>query len=115
MGHHILYIGMTHYVLPGSYFLKAFPWLSFGELSTPFLHIRWILIKTGKGNHPLYFGASLGFALTFLATRTFAFGLGLIDTWSNRNAWEEISELWGVVVGFHLTYLLNLFWSFKVV
>ena len=114
MIHHAIFIGVTQFVLSDTYFRKPFAWLSFTELSTPFLHFRWILAATGRKDDPFYFWSSLGFALTFLSTRTVGYGLGLIDVWRNRESWEKIPGLWGVVVGLHLAYLLNLFWSWKV-
>ena len=114
MIHHSIFIGVTHFVLSETYFRKPFAWLSLTELSTPFLHIRWILAATGNKTSGWYFWVSLGFALTFLSTRSIGYGLGLVDVWYNREAWEVVSSLWWVVAGLHLAYLLNLFWSFKV-
>lgn len=114
MIHHSIFIGVTQFVLSGTYFRKPFAWLSLTELSTPFLHVRWILAATGRKTETMYFWASLGFALTFLSTRTVGYGLGLVDVWRNQESWGVISGLWWVVAGLHLAYLLNLFWSFKV-
>lgn len=114
MIHHSVFIAVTQFVLLETYFRKPFAWLSFTELSTPFLHLRWILAATGMKENRLYFLASLGFALTFLSTRAVGYGLGLIDVWRNRESWGKIPGLWAVVGGLHLGYLLNLFWSIKV-
>lgn len=130
MIHHTIFISVTHFVLQGFYFQKPFAWLSFTELSTPFLHARWLLAATGKkgddsasaspnsankNEASLYFLVSLGFAITFLSTRTVGYGLGLYDVWRSYEFWNEVVGLWGVVVGLHLAYILNLFWSVKVV
>ncbi len=114
MIHHSIFIGVTQFVLSETFFRKPFAWLSLTELSTPFLHIRWILAATGNKTSSLYFWTSLGFALTFLSTRSIGYGLGLVDVWLNQASWGVISGLWWVVGGLHLAYLLNLFWSFKV-
>jgi len=114
MIHHSIFIGVTQFVLSETYFRKPFAWLALTELSTPFLHVRWILAATGQKSNGLYFWVSLGFALTFLSTRSIGYGLGLVDVWLNRTSWGVISGLWGVVAGLHLAYVLNLFWSFKV-
>ena len=114
MIHHSIFIGVTQFVLSGTFFRKPFAWLSLTELSTPFLHMRWVLAATGNKTSNSYFLNSLGFALTFLSTRSIGYGLGLFDVWKNRESWGVISGLWWVVGGLHLAYLLNLFWSFKV-
>ncbi len=114
MIHHSIFIGVTQFVLSGTFFRKPFAWLSLTELSTPFLHVRWLLAATGNKTSNSYFMCSLGFALTFLSTRSIGYGLGLLDVWKNRESWGVIPGLWWVVAGLHLAYLLNLFWSFKV-
>lgn len=114
MIHHSIFIAVTHFVLWGTYFRKPFAWLSLTEFSTPFLHLRWLLAATNRKNEGLYFWISLGFAVTFLSTRTIGYGLGLLDVWRSFASWKVIRGLWGVVFGLHLAYLLNLFWSAKV-
>lgn len=114
MIHHSIFIAVTQFVLSETYFRKSFAWLSFTELSTPFLHIRWLLAATGNKTGALYSWVCIGFALTFLSTRTIGYGLGLIDVWLNQESWGSVSGLWWVVSGLHLGYILNLFWSLKV-
>ena len=114
MIHHSIFIAVSQFVLSATYFRKSFAWLSFTELSTPFLHIRWLLAATGNKTGALYSWVCIGFALTFLSTRTLGYGLGLIDVWLNQESWGSVTGLWWVVAGLHLGYLLNLFWSFKV-
>lgn len=113
--HHLLFIAVTHYVLSGTYFKKPFAWLSFTELSTPFLNIRWFYaasnMKEGRG----YFLSSLLFASTFLLTRVLGYGLGMLDLIWSYGEWKSNRGLHFVAVGLGLGYALNLFWSVKVI
>ncbi|OEU11763.1 hypothetical protein FRACYDRAFT_244886 [Fragilariopsis cylindrus CCMP1102] len=119
--HHIIFISISQYVLSGTYFCKPFAWLSLTELSTPFLHIRWLLAATGSNKNEnytnIYYYISLCFAITFIVTRVIGYGLGLIDIWiSGYQYWYPINGLkYGVILGLHLGYILNLFWSIKVI
>jgi hypothetical protein len=114
--HHILYISITHYVLYGTYFCRPFAWLSFGEISTPFLHLRWFYAVTNHKENSVYIGSSILFAVTFLISRVFCYGLGLVDIWMARDVWVDLPYgLYGVIGGVHVGYLLNLFWANKVV
>ena len=115
IAHHILYIAITHYVLWGRFFCRPFAWLSCGELSTPFLHLRWFLIVTNKKASKLYSIYSKLFAGTFLFTRVICFGLGLVDLWLAKKVWMELPYgLYAVIFGVHLGFTLNLFWGTKV-
>jgi len=117
--HHTLFLAITHYVLSGTYFKRPFAWLSFTELSTPFLNARWCLAAAGQKTGKAYFLASLGFAVTFLATRVVGYTIGLIDMWLSADMWRSRkSGLVGldlVAFGLHAAFCLNLFWSIKVV
>ena len=113
--HHIIFIGVTHYVLWGVYFKKPYAWLSFTELSTPFLNARWYYAASGQKESNGYFYSSLAFAFTFLLTRVVGYSLGLLDLWLNYNEWKVAGGLHGVAVGLILAYLLNLFWSIKII
>jgi heme/copper-type cytochrome/quinol oxidase subunit 3 len=120
--HHLIFISISQYVLSGTYFCKPFAWLSLTELSTPFLHIRWLLAATGSKDknenyQNVYYYISLCFAITFIVTRVIGYGLGLIDIWmSGYQYWSPINGLkYGVIIGLHLGYILNLFWSIKVI
>ena len=62
-----------------------------------------------------YFYSSLAFAFTFLLTRVVGYSLGLLDLWLNYNEWKVAGGLHGVAVGLILAYLLNLFWSIKII
>ena len=112
--HHSLFIMVTHYVLLHYYFKKPFAWLSFTELSTPFLNARWFLAGRKEGD--AYFYASVFFAATFLFTRVLGYTLGLMDMWRSFAVWKTANTgLFLVVLGLHAGHLLNLFWSVKVV
>jgi hypothetical protein len=112
--HHVLFISVTHYVLSGTYFKKPFAWLSFTELSTPFLNLRWFFaassMKEGRG----YFWSSLLFAITFLLTRVLGYGLGIFDMMRSYGEWKVNRGLHLVALGLGMGYALNLFWSVKV-
>lgn len=113
--HHLLYIPITHYVLWGRFFARPFAWLSVGELSTPFLHLRWFCIATDNKQSKLYSIYSNLFAITFLLTRVIGFGLGLVDLWLDRNIWLPLPVgLKFVILGVHMGFGLNLFWAKKV-
>lgn len=123
--HHILYIAVTHFTLSGIYFIRSFAWLSFAELSTPFLHVRWFYVILKKKESAGYLISSILFAVTFLFTRVLGYTLGLIDLWSAYPIWSSIKSSSGqefnelgfylVVIALHMGYMLNLFWSVKVV
>jgi hypothetical protein len=113
--HHTLFILMTHYVLSGVYFKKAFAWLSFTELSTPFLNARLYYATSGQKDSAGYMYASLLFAFSFILTRVLGYGLGLMDVWMNYDVWKSVGGLYGVAIGLLLGYLLNLFWAIKII
>mmetsp|Transcript_22294 Transcript_22294/g.51068 ORF Transcript_22294/g.51068 Transcript_22294/m.51068 type:complete len:281 (-) Transcript_22294:31-873(-) len=114
--HHSIFIAVTHYVLHGYFFKRPFAWLSMAELSTPFLNARWFLAASDRKDGVPYLLVSLGFSITFLATRVVGYTLGLYDLWQSYTLWKDSGiGLHGVVLGLHMAYLLNLFWSTKVV
>lgn len=116
MIHHFLYILISHYTLSGRYFTRPFAWLSFAELSTPFLHGRWFLAVQKRKDHPWYSRISVLFAGTFLFTRVICYTIGLIDLWQATEKWIQLPKgIYCVVLGIHLGYFLNLFWASKVV
>ena len=111
-----MFIAITHYVLWGWYFKQPYAWLSFAELSTPFLNARWFLAVAKRKSSPLYSASSIAFAGTFLVTRVLGYTLGIYDLWMNYALWRN--ERWGlycVVAGCHAGLVLNLFWSRTVV
>ncbi|KAG7354271.1 TLC domain containing protein [Nitzschia inconspicua] len=113
--HHVLFVGMTHFVLSGPYFLKPFAWLSLTELSTPFLNLRWYYAIAGQKSSNGYLYTSLAFAGTFLATRVVGYSLGLWDVLRSYQQWRSIRGLHAVTLGLMMGYLLNLFWAVKIV
>jgi len=123
--HHVLFLSITHYVLSGSYFHLPFAWLALTELSTPFLNARWCLAAAGRKADNAYFWVTIGFVLTFTATRVVGYTLGIVNMWQNVDIWRSLPEtaiiaagLSGldlVVVGVHCGYILNMFWFSKVV
>lgn len=116
MIHHALYIAITHYVLHGYYFVRLFAWLSFCEVSTPFLHLRWFCAVSNKKDSKWYTIWSLLFAATFIFSRVLCYGFGLIDIWYHRSYWLPLPYgLYSVIAGVHLGYVLNLFWAVKVI
>mmetsp|Transcript_20913 Transcript_20913/g.47922 ORF Transcript_20913/g.47922 Transcript_20913/m.47922 type:complete len:1441 (-) Transcript_20913:534-4856(-) len=113
--HHSLFIAISHYVLWGWYFKKPFAWLSLTELSTPFLNLRWMLAVRDRKDTKAYKLTSFAFAITFLATRTIGYALGLIDLWRLRALWLPAKVgLYYVIAGVHAGFALNLFWSTTV-
>ena len=75
--HHVLFIACSA-ICGGLRVLGfAFAWLITGELSTVWLGVRWLLIKSGRGATRAMAAANAAFALTFLATRGVVYGLGL--------------------------------------
>ena len=112
MVHHSLFIAITHYVLKGCYLCKPFAWLSFCELSTPFLHFRWFYAVMGKKDSKWYFFWSTLFTVTFVGVRVVGYGLGLWDLWKHYRYWEKLPlGLHVVIGGLHVGYLLNVFWG----
>jgi hypothetical protein len=114
--HHVLFIGITHYVLWGWYFKRPYAWLSLAELSTVFLNMRWFLAVSDAKETVAYYITSLCFAVSFLATRVLGYFLGVWDIWHKWSLWKDAQ--WGlyvVVAGCHAGLLLNLFWSRMVV
>lgn len=113
--HHTLFIAVTHYVLFGCFFKKPFAWLSLTELSTPFLNARWFYAAAKMKEGREYFLSSLLFAVTFLATRVLGYTLGIVDMIMSYSHWQSVRGLHATAFGLALGYLLNLFWSVKVV
>ena len=114
--HHSLFIAITHYVLWGWYFKQPYAWLSFAELSTPFLNLRWFLAVADMKSGKAYLLASWAFALTFLVTRVGGYAWGIFDIWRSYHLWKVAKPgLYAVVAGCHAGFALNLFWSQAVI
>ena len=103
------------FVLYGWCFKVPFAWLALTELSTPFLNARWFLAVLERKEESLYFYASLAFALSFLATRTVGYSLGMVHLWMQRALWLPASRgLYWTVAGCHAGWALNLYWTLPV-
>jgi hypothetical protein len=114
--HHVLFLLVAYYNMYGFYFSKCFAWMACAEISTIFLNFRWFLLTLNQKSTVAYTANSVLFCLTFLLTRIVVGGWGLYDVWKNKMYWEDGSfGVHGVVFGLHLIFLMNLFWSQKVV
>ena len=82
-------------------------WLLSGEISTVFLQTRKILKANNLTHGRMYSYVSKLFVVTFIPTRVFLFGFGLIDTWINCHR-----EMFWVLC---LPWVLNLYWSCIIV
>lgn len=84
--HHAGFLGAS--IINGYYGVLPFPfgWLIFGEVSTPLLNLRWLLINTGRGKSWLMDWTNKLFALLFLATRIGVYGWGLVRMVHSRHA-----------------------------
>ena len=114
--HHLVFIIITQINLRGNYMYRPFAWLALTELSTPFLHLRWFLSVGKKKRSIFYLPVSFTFAFTFIVTRVVCYALGLVDLWNAKHLWMGLStDFYFVVWGLHVAYVLNLFWSIKVI
>lgn len=82
-------------------------WLLSGEFSTIFLQIRKILKANNLTNCRMYSNVSKLFVATFVPTRVFIFGLGLLNTWNNCHR--------EVFLSLCLPYVLNLYWVYIII
>lgn len=114
VAHHIGFLAAS--LLSFGYQLGPFiiAWLLIGECSTPFLNVRWALIKTGHGGHWVFPYVERSFAGWFVFTRLGIYGTGLAHfcwmLWSGgpvlRPMWTMVFVLVLVVAGF----ALNMVW-----
>lgn len=94
-----------------------FGWLIIGESSTPFLNLRWFLIKAGLGHTWLFSITQTLFALAFIITRFFVYTVGLsyqisllFDVPRQVPRWAVYSTTSFVAAGF----VLNMIWLLKI-
>jgi len=117
--HHVLFMPSAAYVLAHSIMAFPFCWLSFCEVSTPFVNYRWHLAATGRKEEKVYVQNGLLVAVLFFVSRVVFYGAGLAHLLS-------LSRVWGpgsgkpightLVVGlFVLGYCLNLYWMAAIV
>ena len=108
----------------GSYRVCPFPfaWLICGELSTPFLNLRWYLKLVGGNKESTGMKVNnVVFALLFFVSRVVVYGLGLAHIVANRTflmggnmnniPLPLISLVFGLLTG---GYAMNLVWWNKV-
>ncbi len=113
--HHLLFIPAASYVLAHSIMAFPFVWLSWCEVSTPFVNYRWHLAATGRKGERVYaLNAVLVGALFFIA-RVLCYGAGLFDLLAptRRALWGGPGQPFGhkaVVALFAVGWALNLYW-----
>lgn len=94
-----------------------FSWLIIGESSTPFLNVRWFLIRQGLGHTIFMKLVSIAFAVTFFVTRFCMYGTGLVHALVIYRAFPPGVSHWGpaTVMSFVLLgFVLNLVWLAKI-
>lgn len=95
-----------------------FSWLILGEASTPFLNMRWFLIKQGMGDTQLMAIVSILFAGLFFLTRFCMYGAGLVyQTKIMSDFPQDIPDVIpnGTIFVVSLGFILNLVWLSKIV
>ncbi|KAJ1460101.1 hypothetical protein M885DRAFT_612742 [Pelagophyceae sp. CCMP2097] len=106
----------------GAYRVLPFPfgWLICGELSTPFLNLRWLLINSGRGDSKLAQKTNVVFGLLFMATRMLLYGSGLAHLGYNRAVLFDQTSLvpkpllYTTLALFVAAYGLNMLWMSKI-
>lgn len=122
VAHHLVFL--TCSIINGGYQILPYPfsWLIIGELSTIFLNIRWVLIKTGRGNTGFFQGVQYSFALTFFIARVVIYLYGVMELFQQREILLGIvssGRVPGIFMGITLSFvgagsLLNLIWFQKI-
>lgn len=111
--HHVLFMPCAAYVLAHSIMAFPFVWLSFCEVSTPFVNLRWHLAATDRKHGRLYLWNGLLVAALFFVARIVFYGAGLLHLLSVRDVWGAPHMPAGhkiVVTMFVLGYVLNVYW-----
>ena len=111
--HHLLFAPCAAYVLAHSIMAFPFVWLSFCEVSTPFVNLRWHLAATDRKNNPLYMWNAAAVAALFFLSRIVFYGGGLVHLYSVADVWGDARLPLGhkvCVALFALGYVLNLYW-----
>eukprot|EP00475_Leptophrys_vorax_P002046 TRINITY_DN11165_c0_g1_i1.p1 TRINITY_DN11165_c0_g1~~TRINITY_DN11165_c0_g1_i1.p1 ORF type:complete len:295 (+),score=60.86 TRINITY_DN11165_c0_g1_i1:38-886(+) len=116
--HHVIFLMASFTAGWNKIFCFPFSWLVVGELSTPFLNVRWFLRATGQKESAFGSINNLLFALTFFIARVLIFGSGILEMINDFDfVWNGIVPQWGVryvVINIFAAFLLNLFWFFKI-
>ena len=120
--HHLVF--MTCSLINGGFQILPYPftWLILGELSTIFLNIRWLLIKTGRGRTLLFQIIQSLFALTFFLTRVVIYSFGVMELFQQRDLLKGMvadGRVPGIFMVITLSFVgagsaLNLVWFQKI-
>eukprot|EP00192_Tetraselmis_astigmatica_P018377 CAMPEP_0117647956 /NCGR_PEP_ID=MMETSP0804-20121206/126_1 /TAXON_ID=1074897 /ORGANISM="Tetraselmis astigmatica, Strain CCMP880" /LENGTH=245 /DNA_ID=CAMNT_0005453483 /DNA_START=137 /DNA_END=871 /DNA_ORIENTATION=+ len=112
--HHVLFLIVATYALKNSLFKFQFAWLTAGELSTPFVNLRWQLAVTDRKDTLLYLWNGVCLALSFFVGRVLAYTFGLYHLlFGIRHVWVNANTPIGMyltVAGLVAGYILNLYW-----
>lgn len=111
--HHLAFCGCA--IVAGIYELYPFMfgWLAIGEASTPFLNIRWALIRTGYTHGSLFRWVEMGFGIMFVITRLFIYAGGLTYHLSTVLRYPPMAPPWSVMITTSFVvsgFILNLVW-----
>lgn len=115
--HHTVYLVIALYTVSNSYMIFPFTWLCFGEASTPFVSIRWILAVLDMKATSLYFYNGLALLFTFFIARIVVFAYGLYILLVNTEFWLYPHGPFGlnlVVLSLFALYGLNLMWFVRI-
>jgi len=111
--HHAIFLSVVGYCYKYSFFKYPFIWLTAGELSTPFVNLRWHLAERGQQRGAAYVANGVLLAATFFLSRVVLYGWGLAGLYRIRGAWvgrDTPLGLYVVTAGLVAGYLLNLYW-----
>lgn len=115
--HHALFAPCAAYVLAHSIMAFPFVWLSFCEVSTPFVNLRWHLAATNQKHGPLYLWNGVLMAALFFLARIVFYGAGLLHLIAVRDVWGAPEMPLGhkiVVSLFMVGYILNVYWMVAI-
>lgn len=115
--HHITFFYCAAILGHFQLFPFMFGWLIVGESSTPFLNVRWFLIKAGYGHTTFLKVTELIFAFLFFSSRFALYSAGLFyqiamlpNVPSYIPNWAVYSAMAFVIIGF----FLNVAWLTKI-
>jgi hypothetical protein len=117
--HHVIFVMASFAAGWNKIFCFPFSWLVVGELSTPFLNLRWFLRAVGMKDSSLATINGLLFAITFFIARVLIFGWGVFEMVIDFSfIWNKIESVYGVryvVVNIFAAFALNLYWFYLIV
>lgn len=116
--HHVAFLVCS--IIAGYYHLHPFmfAWLILGELSTPFLNLRWFLIKCGYGHTLLLVIVQFVFALLFFISRIALYSLGLTYHIEIITRMPQYVPTWATYTTFSATvvgFFLNIAWFVNII